>query len=84
MLQRRSRRHSTPSMNAENLKESIEADLNAVQKRPIPRAIREEIDRRIAEYEAGPSKSFSFAEVRRRMKSAIGKARRAKSGRPTR
>ena len=95
MLQPRSRRHRSPSMNAhlkqllalslddrielvEELWESIEKELETS---PIPESVKMEIDRRFAEYDADPSKSVSYAEVRRQMKSAIAKARRTRSRR---
>jgi len=95
MLQPRSRRHRSSRMNAhlkellslslddrielvEELWESIEKELEAS---PIPDSLKAEIDRRLAEYDADPSKSFTYAEVRRRMKSARMKSRRMKSRR---
>jgi putative addiction module component (TIGR02574 family) len=79
MLQPRSRRQRTSSMNAhlkqllalslddrielvEELWESIEKELETS---PIPDSVKAEIDRRFAEYDADPSKSVSYAEVRR-------------------
>ena len=62
----------------EELWDSIETELEAS---PISDDLRAEIDRRIAEYEADPSKSVSYAEARRRIKSAIAKARQARSRR---
>lgn len=63
------------------LQESIDAELIELEKQPIRREVMDEIDRRFAEYEADPSKSFTYAEVRRGMKSAIAKARQERSRR---
>ena len=63
---------------ARELSDSIDRELEAS---PISDELKAEIDRRIAEYKADPSKSVSYAEVRRRMKSATAKARRTRSRR---
>ena len=82
MLQPRSRRHRSSSMNAhlkqllalslddrielvEELWDSIEKELEAS---PVPDSVKAEVDRRIDEYLADPSKALTYAEVRRRMK----------------
>lgn len=88
MLQPRSRRHKSSRMNAhlkdllalslddrielvDELWENIEAELEAS---PISESVKAEIDRRLAEYDADPSKSFTYAELRRRMKSSPTKS----------
>ena len=95
MLQPRSRRHRSSRMNAhlkellalslndrielvEELWESIEAELETS---PVSESLKAEIDRRVDAYLADPSKSFTYAEVRRRMKSGRMKSGRMKSGR---
>jgi putative addiction module component (TIGR02574 family) len=61
----------------EELWESIEAELEAS---PIPDSVKAEIDRRVDAYLADPSKSFTYAEMRRRVKSSRMKSSRKKLG----
>ena len=63
---------------ARELSDSVERELEAS---PISDDLKAEIDRRIADHEADPSRSVSYAEVRRRMKSAIANARRTRTRR---